>query len=315
MYQALGNKYTEKITAINNATFSGCVSLRNMVIPDNIQSIGVRAFEYCSHLTMTIPETVTSIGSQAFRNNADLSITMSGNLLDNSLFSDCENLKITLSEGSTFIKEYALGNCSGLIEIHIPNSVSSIGGNAFYRCTNLKNIIIPNKVTSIEEKTFYLCKELISVVIPNSVKSIGAEAFNGCSALKSVVLPEGMTLIEKWTFYGCSSLADVAIPGTMTTLEYGAFENCTSLRSVTIPNSVKTADAPFYGCSNLSDIKVPDHLYETHILVEPALPISLFRKAQRQSAVLQTAPSLLVLHSRKESRHLPTFPVAVALEP
>lgn len=255
----------KKITAINNATFSGCVSLRNMVIPDNIQSIGVRAFEYCSHLTMTIPETVTSIGSQAFRNNADLSITMSGNLLDNSLFSDCENLKITLSEGSTFIKEYALGNCSGLIEIHIPNSVSSIGGNAFRACTNLKNIIIPNKVTSIEEKTFYLCKELISVVIPNSVKSIGAEAFNGCSALKSVVLPEGMTLIEKWTFYGCSSLADVAIPGTMTTLEYGAFENCTSLRSVTIPNSVKTADAPFYGCSNLSDIKVPDHLYETHI--------------------------------------------------
>lgn len=255
----------KKITAINNATFSGCVSLRNMVIPDNIQSIGVRAFEYCSHLTMTIPETVTSIGSQAFRNNADLSITMSGNLLDNSLFSDCENLKITLSEGSTFIKEYALGNCSGLIEIHIPNSVSSIGGNAFKNCTNLKNIIIPNKVTSIEEKTFYNCKELISVVIPNSVKSIGAEAFNGCSALKSIVLPEGMTLIKKWTFADCSSLVDVTIPGTTTTLEFHAFKNCTSLRSVTIPNSVNTVDAPFYGCSSLSDIKVPDYLYETSI--------------------------------------------------
>ena len=75
---------------------------------------------------MTIPETVTSIGSQAFRNNADLSIAMSGNLLDNALFSDCENLRITLSNGSTFIKESALINCSGLIEIHIPNSVSSI---------------------------------------------------------------------------------------------------------------------------------------------------------------------------------------------
>lgn len=138
MYQALGNKYTEKITAINNATFSGCVSLRNMIIPDNIQSIGVRAFEYCSHLTITIPETVTSIGSQAFRNNADLTIAMSGNLLDNALFSDCENLRITLSDGSTFIKESALTNCSGLIEIHIPNSVSSIGANAFHNCTNLK---------------------------------------------------------------------------------------------------------------------------------------------------------------------------------
>ena len=255
----------KKITAINNATFSGCVSLRNMIIPDNIQSIGGRAFEYCSHLTMTIPETVTSIGSQAFRNNADLSIAMSGNLLDNALFSDCENLRITLSNGSTFIKESALINCSGLIEIHIPNSVSSIGAHAFYGCTNLKNIIIPNKVTSIEERTFADCKGLVSVVIPNSVKSIEYEAFNGCSALKSIVLPEGMTLIKKWTFADCSSLVDVTLPSTMTTLEYGAFENCTSLRSVTIPNSVNTVDAPFYGCSSLSDIKVPDYLYETSI--------------------------------------------------
>ncbi len=77
-------------------------------------------------------------------------------------FSDCENLRITLSDGSTFIKESALTNCSGLIEIHIPNSVSSIGANAFHNCTNLKNIIIPNKVTSIEERTFIDCKELVS---------------------------------------------------------------------------------------------------------------------------------------------------------
>lgn len=255
----------KKIVAISDYTFSKCVSLGNMVIPDNIQSIGEHAFEYCSNLTIIIPESVTSIGYAAFWNNTDLSITMSGNLLDSALFSDCENLKITLSEGSTFIKESALSSCSGLIEIHIPNSVSLIGAGAFYGCTNLKNIIIPDKVTAIEEGTFYGCKGLVSVDIPNSVKSIGFEAFNRCSALKSIVLPEGMTLIEKWTFYGCSSLADVAIPGTITTLEYGAFENCTSLRSVTIPNSVKTADASFYGCSNLSDIKVPDHLYETYI--------------------------------------------------
>ena len=253
------------VTEIGDDAFSKCTNLTNVTLPDGLTFIGEGVFEYCSHLTMTIPETVTSIGSQAFRNNADLSIAMSGNLLDNALFSDCENLRITLSNGSTFIKESALINCSGLIEIHIPNSVSSIGAHAFYGCTNLKNIIIPNKVTSIEERTFYFCKGLVSVVIPNSVKSIEYEAFNGCSALKSIVLPEGMTLIKKWTFADCSSLVDVTLPSTMTTLEYGAFENCTSLRSVTIPNSVNTVDAPFYGCSSLSDIKVPDYLYETSI--------------------------------------------------
>lgn len=255
----------EGVTTIARSAFWGCSSLSRIDLPEGVTTIGHSAFLCCSHLTMTIPETVTSIGSQAFRNNADLSIAMSGNLLDNALFSDCENLRITLSNGSTFIKESALINCSGLIEIHIPNSVSSIGAHAFYGCTNLKNIIIPNKVTSIEERTFYECKGLVSVVIPNSVKSIEYEAFNGCSALKSIVLPEGMTLIKKWTFADCSSLVDVTLPSTMTTLEYGAFENCTSLRSVTIPNSVNTVDAPFYGCSSLSDIKVPDYLYETSI--------------------------------------------------
>lgn len=253
------------VTEIGDDAFSECTNLTNVTLPDGLTFIGEGVFSKCSHLTMTIPETVTSIGSQAFRNNADLSIAMSGNLLDNTLFSDCENLRITLSNGSTFIKESALINCSGLIEIHIPNSVSSIGAHAFYGCTNLKNIIIPNKVTSIEERTFYECKGLVSVVIPNSVKSIEYEAFNGCLALKSIVLPEGMTLIKKWTFADCSSLVDVTLPSTMTTLEYGAFENCTSLRSVTIPNSVNTVDAPFYGCSSLSDIKVPDYLYETSI--------------------------------------------------
>ena len=253
------------VTEIGDDAFSKCTNLTNVTLPDGLTFIGEGVFFISSHLTMTIPETVTSIGSQAFRNNADLSIAMSGNLLDNALFSDCENLRITLSNGSTFIKESALINCSGLIEIHIPNSVSSIGAHAFYGCTNLKNIIIPNKVTSIEERTFFISKGLVSVVIPNSVKSIEYEAFNGCSALKSIVLPEGMTLIKKWTFADCSSLVDVTLPSTMTTLEYGAFENCTSLRSVTIPNSVNTVDAPFYGCSSLSDIKVPDYLYETSI--------------------------------------------------
>ena len=257
--------YENSVKTIGMAAFEYCSSLADIVLPEGVTTIARSAFSKCSHLTMTIPETVTSIGSQAFRNNADLSIAMSGNLLDNALFSDCENLRITLSNGSTFIKESALINCSGLIEIHIPNSVSSIGAHAFYGCTNLKNIIIPNKVTSIEERTFYECKGLVSVVIPNSVKSIEYEAFNGCSALKSIVLPEGMTLIKKWTFADCSSLVDVTLPSTMTTLEYGAFENCTSLRSVTIPNSVNTVDAPFYGCSSLSDIKVPDYLYETSI--------------------------------------------------
>lgn len=170
--------YENSVKTIGMAAFEYCSSLADIVLPEGVTTIARSAFNLCSHLTMTIPETVTSIGSQAFRNNADLSIAMSGNLLDNALFSDCENLRITLSNGSTFIKESALINCSGLIEIHIPNSVSSIGAHAFYGCTNLKNIIIPNKVTSIEERTFAKCSLLTNVTLGSGVASIEDIAFH-----------------------------------------------------------------------------------------------------------------------------------------
>lgn len=245
----------EGVTTIGHSAFYGCEKLSSVKLPNSLTTIEGFAFSGCSHLTMTIPETVTSIGSQAFRNNADLSIAMSGNLLDNALFSDCENLRITLSNGSTFIKESALINCSGLIEIHIPNSVSSIGAHAFILCTNLKNIIIPNKVTSIEERTFYNCKGLVSVVIPNSVKSIEYEAFNGCSALKSIVLPEGMTLIKKWTFADCVNLTKVTIPNSVVSLEWFAFSDCSSLTRITIPNHIATiSSGAFSGCSLLTNV-------------------------------------------------------------
>lgn len=212
----------EGVTTIGHSAFLCCVSLRNMIIPDNIQSIGVRAFEYCSHLTITIPETVTSIGSQAFRNNADLTIAMSGNLLDNALFSDCENLRITLSDGSTFIKESALTNCSGLIEIHIPNSVSSIGANAFEHCTKLTKVTIPNSVVSLGWFAFHECSSLTRIVIPNHVATISEFAFADCSLLTNVTLGSGVTSIEGSAFHNtpirqlrCYAVVPPKLPGVV----------------------------------------------------------------------------------------------------
>ena len=81
---------------------------------------------------------------------------------------------------------YKYYNCSGLTSVTIPNSVTSIGNDAFDGCSNLTSITIPNSVTSIGFYAFYKCSSLTSVTIPNSVKEISSYAFSECPKLENV---------------------------------------------------------------------------------------------------------------------------------
>ena len=73
-----------------------------------------------------------------------------------------------------------------MTSITIPNSVTSIGNNAFSGCRGLTSVTIPNSVTSIGEYTFEGCSSLTSVTIPNSVTSIGDWAFAYCKNIENV---------------------------------------------------------------------------------------------------------------------------------
>jgi hypothetical protein len=83
-----------------------------------------------------------------------------------------------------------------LTSLDIPNSVTSIGEDAFRGCTELTSVTIGNSVTTIGEEAFYDCTGLISLTIPNSVTSIGYKAFYGCENIHSMTIGSGVISIE-----------------------------------------------------------------------------------------------------------------------
>ena len=82
-----------------------------------------------------------------------------------------------------------------IVNLKIPEGVTTIGSYAFSSCTNLASVTIPEGVTTIGDGAFSNCTSLASVTIPEGVTTIGIAAFSGCTSLASVTIPEGVTTI------------------------------------------------------------------------------------------------------------------------
>ena len=200
------NGMTFRVTEIDDAAFRNCSALTSITIPEGIVRIGKLAFAECSSLTfITIPKTVTQIESGW--------VSIGENVYRGHLFTNCPCLtSIVVEEGNPRYKTTQNGN--GIIDkttntliagdqtTIIPNSVTSIGNDAFASCKALTSVTIPDSVTSIGDFAFASCKALTSIAIPNSVTSIGSYAFSCCSSLTSVTIPNSVTSIGKCAFSG-----------------------------------------------------------------------------------------------------------------
>ena len=145
----------------------------------------------------------------------------------------------------------------------IPNTVTSIGVNAFYGKSKIVSITIPKSVKEINNGAFANCSSLVNITVPGSVKKLGGGAFSGCKSLKQIKLPETITEIGSHTFAGCSSLKEITIPGKAVSIGDYAFENCTALKKIKIPNSVTSIGSyAFSNCSKLTDISLSQKLKE-----------------------------------------------------
>ena len=167
---------------------------------------------------------------------------------------------ISLPNTITSIGKNAFDNCDKLYDITLPSSVRTIEESAFTYCYNLKNVSLNEGLETIGYQAFYnCCNALTSITLPSTLKSIGYEAFRYCTKLKTIRIPDGVTSIDRGLFGGCSSLVSVKLPATLAAIPYEMFYDCRSLSSIQIPSSVKSiGERAFRNCDALTSVTIPE---------------------------------------------------------
>lgn len=166
---------------------------------------------------------------------------------------------ITLPDTVQSIGFNAFEGCTDLTSIKIPNSDCNISRGAFKNCSKLKSITLPTNLCGIEEQTFYKCTSLTSINIPDSAAYIGIEAFYGCSKLKEIKFGTKIKSIgiEPFAFAKCTSLTTLTLPDNITEIYEKAFYGCNKLKKITLGKKITFIAASAFGkCTKLKTVTI-----------------------------------------------------------
>lgn len=192
------------VTKIGEAAFQDNTTITSVTIPASVTEIGSNAFADCTNLTsvhyegdwskLTIqsgnPAVEDAANEQLFEfeftpDNTAVIVTnykYKGTAADVTIPSRYKGKPVTMIDHAAFFN-------SVVTSVTIPDSVTSIGDNAFGFCSQLTNISIPNSVTYIGFSAFAHCTSLKSITLPSSLRTIGNSAFAGCPSSMTVTYP------------------------------------------------------------------------------------------------------------------------------
>lgn len=235
-------------------------ALLGIILPKNVEKIGSKSFTRCINLeNIVLPEGLKRIDDsyESYSNYG--------------AFYGCTSLKSVTSPSTLeYIGDYAFSQCTSLKKIEMKSGLSSIGQHAFAYCNRLKEVILPNTLTNCDGGAFRGCTALEEITLPKGLKQLGYEyessndnmwdyergVFSGCASLKKIILPEGLETISQFTFEQCANLTEIVIPEGVSFIGKNAFRGCQKLNSVSLPSTLtRCSTTPFSGCNQLTEIK------------------------------------------------------------
>lgn len=237
-----------RVKGVLRRAFSGCTTLRSLILPDTINYIGQEAFSNCTNLA-SIQTGPSSSGGAAATGY------LAAEEIEYRAFYGCSSLKgITLGEklqgngGVQTVQNEAFMNCSNLNSLEIGRTVSWIEGGAFANCQSLDGLTGGLKVTN---NSLYFVQNGILYYRESNRGNVLLCCPAGTQVGILTEFPENVTQIRNQAFYGCSGLSSITIPNTVRTIGDRAFYDCIGLGNVTMPSSVTTIGAEvFRNCSS-----------------------------------------------------------------
>ena len=223
----------EGVTELESSVFSGCTSLERLELPKTLTKIGSNAFYQCKSLKKLIlpaPEmdiysgaltelkALTTLGPLG--SGCDLEVGWTG-AVSYSLYG-MSFTSVTLPEGVTEISA-VFGSNQALTEVHLPQSLESIGSNTFSGCSALTQISLPENLKKLGGFAFEK-SGLTSIDLPLGVSTIPTSAFSGCQALENVNAG-AITSIAVNAFKDCAALKQLTVLGNPPGVNYAGFYN------------------------------------------------------------------------------------------
>lgn len=227
---------SDEVCSIGGYAFYGTSIKKIENFPAQLAVLGNHALPRLTEQTeLVLPQSLKSIGKECFQGlNVEAFELPDGiTKIQEGTFSESLIRTITIPETVTTIGEQAFLDCTNLEKIDIPDTVTEIGKQAFSGCTNLTEVKLPDnpELTEIEKYTFSGCSNLAAINIPDSVSLIKKDAFFDCEKLAYILVANNSVMCE-WEAYEEPSVITQSMMSSYRVLHYNEYEPDEALKKV-----------------------------------------------------------------------------------
>ena len=241
--------FPKSLVEIEKYAFNNSSLTDELVIPNNIKTIGDYAFSGTGVTTLVINSNLNKTGTETFGIKSLKKLVINADLRDFVLYFKhmTELTTVEYGENITHLDFNMLDNLYGLQSINVSENnkiFSSVDGIVFNK-EKTKIIKVPIK------------KELSAYYVPDGVTEIGEDAFyNSC--ITELYTPKSLKKIGKRAFNDCYGLVRAELNGTDLEICESAFYHCSFAKGLVLNEGVKSiATNAFYSISLKGDLVLP----------------------------------------------------------